>query len=153
MLTRTVAVAAGLALVVLGGAIADEKGLIVKESVHDVIETVDRLERILDEKGITVVARIDHAENARKVEEDLPPTELLVFGNPALGTPLMQSSRTVGIDLPMKALVWQDEEGDVWLAYNDPAWLVARHGIEDQVEVAARMTGALDQITDAATGE
>lgn len=153
MLMRIVAAVVGLTLAGLGAAVADENGLVVKQSAHGVVETVDRLEQILGDKGITVMARIDHAENAGKVDEELPPTELLVFGNPALGTPLMQSARTIGIDLPMKALVWEDADGTVWLAYNDPAWLVARHGIEDQGEVAGKMTGALDQITDGATGE
>jgi uncharacterized protein (DUF302 family) len=153
MLTRTVVAAVGLTLVLTGAAAADENGLVVKQSAHGVIETVDRLEQILGDKGITVMARIDHAENAAKVDEELPPTELLVFGNPALGTPLMQSGRTIGIDLPMKALVWEDADGKVWLAYNDPSWLVARHGIEDESEIAGKMTGALEQITDGATGE
>jgi len=134
-------------------AVAQDNGLIVKPSAHGVIETVDRLERLLGEKGIDVMARIDHAENALKAGERIKPTELLVFGNPALGTPLMQSARSIAIDLPMKALAWEDDEGRIWLAYNDPGWLAARHGVTGRDEIVRQMSGALDQITDGATSE
>lgn len=134
----------------MAGAAADN-GLIVKPSAYSVIETIDRLEAALDEKDITVFARIDHAEGAQRVEAKLPPTELILFGNPRLGTPLMQSAPEIGLDLPLKALAWQDEAGEVWLAYNDPGWLVARHGITDKDEIVQTMTGALDQMTDRAT--
>lgn len=137
-------------LTLIGKARADE-GLIIKPSAYPVSETVDRLEAVLGEKGIIVLARVDHAANAGKAGLELPPTELLIFGNPKLGTPLMQSARTVGIDLPMKALVWEDDAGDVFLAYNDPAYLAARHGIDDRVEVVETMSGALGGLTDAAT--
>jgi len=133
------------------GSAAAQPGLIVKPSAYGVIETLDRLEDVLADKGITVLARIDHALGARRAGMELPATELLVFGNPKLGTPLMQSAPSVGIDLPMKALAWQDGDGKVWLAYNDPAYIVARHGIEDAAEVVKLMTGALDQLTDRAT--
>jgi uncharacterized protein (DUF302 family) len=142
------AVAAAL-LAVADPAFGDA-GLIVKQSTHDVGETADRLARILGEKGITVFARVDHAEGAQKVGAELPPTQLLIFGNPKLGTPLMQSAREAGIDLPMKALVWEDEAGEVWLAYNDPSSLAQRHGIEDRDEIIKAMTDALDQLSDAA---
>lgn len=127
-------------------------GLVVKPSVYDVAETVDRLETALGEKGIAVLVRVDHAANASGAGLDLPPTELLIFGNPKLGTPLMQSAREVGIDLPMKALVWEDEAGDVFLAYNAPAWFAERHEIQDREEVIETMTGALDALTDTAVG-
>ncbi len=130
------------AVVATAPARADGDGLVVKPSAHGVIETVDRLERVLAEKGITVMA-----------DAKLAPTELLVFGNPSLGTPLMQSQPTTGIDLPMKALVYEDQDGRVWLAYNDPAWLATRHSIKDRDEIIQKMSGALDQLTDAATGE
>jgi len=132
-------------------AAAAADGLVVKESTFGVIETVDRLEGVLAENGVRVFARIDHREGALRIGDDLPETELLLFGNPKLGTPLMQSARTIGVDLPMKALVWEDAEGKVWLGYNDPEWLVARHGIADRPEVVKLMTGALDAMTDAAT--
>lgn len=150
---RLTPVAALLVSASLASAVAQENGLIVKPSAHGVIETVDRLERILDEKGIDVMARIDHAENALKVGKELKPTELLVFGNPNLGTPLMESARSIAIDLPMKALAWEDEEGRIWLAYNDPRWLAARHGAAGEDEIIRQMSGALDQITDGATAE
>ncbi len=79
------------------------------------------------------------------------PTEVLIFGNPKLGTPLMQSSQSIGIDLPLKALAWEDEKGDVWLTYNGPGYLVHRHGIADRDEVVKKMTQALDKLTEIAT--
>jgi uncharacterized protein (DUF302 family) len=141
------------AVVATAPARADGEGLVVKPSAHGVIETVDRLERVLSEKGITVMARFDHAESALKADAELRPTELLVFGNPSLGTPLMQSQPTTGIDLPMKALVYEDQDGRVWLAYNDPAWLAARHSITGHDEIIQKMSGTLDQLTDTATQE
>jgi uncharacterized protein (DUF302 family) len=143
----------GLLIFGAGAALAQQNGLVMKESAHDVIETADRLEMVLAEKGITVFARFDHAENARKVDMELGPTELLVFGNPNLGTPLMQAAPTMGIDLPMKALVFEDENGQVWLTYNDPTWLATRHGISGQDEILSKMGGALDQLTSSAVAE
>lgn len=150
MAVKWLIAALALGLAFAGGAAA-QTGLIVKPSAHGVIETLDRLEDMLAEKDITVLARIDHARGARSVQMPLPATELLIFGNPKLGTPLMQSAPSVAIDLPMKALAWEDGDGKVWLAYNDPAYLAERHGIADQAEVVKIMTGALDQLTDAAT--
>lgn len=92
-------------------------------------ETMDRLEAEVRAKGMTIFARIDHAAGAAQVGLTLGPTELLIFGSAKAGTPLMQSSQTIGIDLPLKALVWQDASGKTWLSYNDPAWLAKRHGI------------------------
>ena len=135
------------------GPVSAAEGLVVKSSTYGVAETVDRLETALGEKGITVLARVDHAANAASAGMDLPPTELLIFGNPKLGTPLMQSEREVGIDLPMKALVWEDEDGDVFLAYNEPAWFARRHGIGDRGQVIEKMAGALDALTDAAVAD
>ncbi len=104
-------------------------GLIAVKSSYGPKETMDRLEIVLKEKGMTLFARIDHAAGAAKVGKQLRPTEVLIFGNPQGGTPLMECAQSVGIDLPLKALVWQDEQGQVWLAYNDPAWLASRHGV------------------------
>ena len=92
-------------------------------------ETMDRLEADIKGKGLTVFARIDHGAGAAEVGQPLRPTELLIFGNARGGTPLMQSDQTVGIDLPLKALVWEDADGKTWLSYNDPAWLAKRHGL------------------------
>jgi uncharacterized protein (DUF302 family) len=118
--------------------------MIARQSPHDVATTIDRLESALTEAGITVFGRIDHGANAAGAGLELPPTTLLIFGNPRLGTPLMQSERTIGLDLPLKALAWQDADGQVWLGYADPAALADRYAIEARQEVIQRMTGALD---------
>lgn len=128
-----------------------QEGLVVKQSAYPVSETVDRLEKALISKGITVFHRVDHAAGAQQIGAELLPTELLIFGNPTLGTPLMQSKREIGLDLPLKALVWEDAEGQVWLAYNDPLYLAERHGVGDQDEVFGKIGGALDKFSDAAT--
>ena len=104
-----------------------EDGLVTLASKFSVKETLDRLETDLKAKGITVFARIDHAAGAASVAMPLRPTKLLIFGNPKAGTPLMQSNQTIGIDLPLKVLGWEDAEGKVWLTYNDPSWLARRH--------------------------
>jgi uncharacterized protein (DUF302 family) len=115
-------------------------------------DTMNRLETAVKAKGMTVFARIDHAAGAAAVALPLRPTELLIFGNPKGGTPLMQSVQTIGIDLPLKALVWQDASGKTWLSYNDPEWLAKRHGIGGETEAAIRMmTGALAAVAKAAT--
>ncbi len=129
-----------------------EMGRITRQSAFPVGETLDRLQAALEPAGITVVARIDHAAAARRAGLELPPTELLIFGNPALGTPLMQSARTAGLDLPLKVLAWEDAEGTVWVTYADPAALAQRHGITDRAEIIGRMTAALDRFTATATG-
>jgi uncharacterized protein (DUF302 family) len=113
-----------------------DDGLITLASNHPVRETMDRLEAVLREKGITIFARIDHAAGAAAVAMPLRPTELMIFGNPKSGTPLMQSRQSIGIDLPLKMLGWQDAGGKAWLSYNDPAWLARRHGVGAEAEVA-----------------
>ncbi|HWE76551.1 MAG TPA: DUF302 domain-containing protein [Stellaceae bacterium] len=109
-----------------------EHGLVTLASQYTVKETIDRLEAEAKGKGLTIFARIDHAGGATAVGLSLRPTELLVFGNAKGGTPLMQAAQTIGIDLPLKALAWEDATGKVWLSYNDPAWLADRHGIAPQ---------------------
>jgi uncharacterized protein (DUF302 family) len=108
-------------------AIAAE-GLITIQSHYGPRETMQRLEAAVKAKGFSVFAHIDHSAQAAQVNLSLLPTDLLIFGNPKGGTPLMRSNQTVGIDLPLKALVWQGEQGTTWLSYNDPEWLVRRHG-------------------------
>lgn len=125
-------------------------GLIVLPSHHAVGETVDRLESIVTKKGITVFARIDHAAGADKVGIPLRPLQLLVIGNPKLGSRLMTSNPTAAIDLPMKFLVWEDAQGKVWIGYNDPAWMAKRHGIQDREAVVNKMSGALAKFAKAA---
>jgi len=103
-------------------------GLTTISSSYGPKETMDRLEAEIKAKGMTVFARIDHAAGAAQAGLSLRPTEVLIFGNAKAGTPLMQSNQTIGIDLPLKALVWQDADGKVWLSYNAPSWLAQRHG-------------------------
>ena len=126
-------------------------GLITVKSNHDVAATADRLENALKTKGMTVFARINHAEGARKVGKQLRPTQLVIFGNPKVGTPLMQCSQSIAVDLPQKALIWEDDKGQAWLSYNDPDYLAKRHGITACGEVLAKVTKALQNFAKAAT--
>ena len=128
-----------------------DNGIISIKSSHDVKTTVGRLENILGEKGMTVFIRINHAEGAEKVGKKLRPTELIIFGNPKVGTPLMQCGQSVGIDLPQKALIWQDEAGQVWLSYNDPKYLASRHSIKECGEVIKKIEKALGNFARMAT--
>ena len=128
-----------------------DNGLITKPSVYSVAETLNRFADIIKKKGITVFARINHAQGAQKVGLTLRPTEVLIFGNPKLGTPLMLSQQKVAIDLPLKAIAWQDESGKVWLSYNSPAYIAKRHAITDKDAVLKKMTGALNKFSDFAT--
>src|SRR6266704_265763 len=115
-------------------------GLISVASKFSVHETMDRLTAAVTEAGLLVFARIDHASNAAQVGLELRPTELLIFGHPKGGTPLMQDKQTAGIDLPVKALTWEDEEGTVWLTYNEAAWIATRH------ELGASSKNAIEAI-------
>jgi len=124
-------------------------GLVTTASAHSAKETIDRLEAEVKSKGLTVFARIDHAAGALAVGMALRPTELLIFGNARGGTPLMQAHQSVGIDLPLKALAFEDSAGKVWLAYNDPVWLATRHG-GARDEAADRLAGMLAAVTKAA---
>nr|WP_232020292.1 DUF302 domain-containing protein [Sulfuriflexus mobilis] len=132
-------------------AVADNQGLINKKSHHSVKVTLDRLENALKEKGITIVTRWSHDAGAKKIGIPLRPTELLIFGNPKLGSHMFTSNQTSGIDLPLKALAWEDKKGQVWLTYNDPKYIANRHGIKDRAEIVKKMTGALNNLTNAAT--
>src|SRR6266516_4269217 len=106
-------------------------------------ETMDRLQAEIRAQGMTVFARLDHAAGAAEVGLTLPPTELIIFGNARGGTPLMQSVQTVGIDLPLKALVWEDTAGTTWLSYNEPSWIAQRHNVADAEQVVSKMAAAL----------
>jgi uncharacterized protein (DUF302 family) len=108
-------------------------GLIHLSSPHTVIETLARLETIVRAKGLTILARIDHSGDAAKAGLKMQPTKLLIFGNAKAGTPLMITSPSVAIDLPLKALVWQDDDGKVWLSYNSPDYLKERHAIPENL--------------------
>jgi uncharacterized protein (DUF302 family) len=119
-------------------------GLVEVKSAHSVKETITRFETTAKERGLIIFARIDHAAGAQKIGKTLRPTELLIFGNPQGGTPMMECAQTTGIDLPLKALAWEDAAGQVWLGYNDPQYLAARHGAKDCGAVAANLRRALD---------
>jgi uncharacterized protein (DUF302 family) len=126
-------------------------GLITIPSSFGPKETMDRLEAGIEAKGMTVFARIDHAAGAIAAGLPLRPTELLIFGNAKGGTPLMQADQAIGIDLPLKALVTEDAAGKIWLSYNEPRWLAARHGLGSAVAQALdAMTAALHAVTKAA---
>lgn len=133
------------------GAGAGGEGLIKMKSQYSVDKTLDRLASALESKGLTVFARIDHGANAKGADLELRPTQVLIFGNPNLGTPLMQARQTMGIDLPQKALAYQDTEGEVWLAYNDPAYLAERHGITSEAGIRAKIAKALKAFAQKAT--
>lgn len=122
------------------------------KSKYSVKETLDRLSATLTEKGIKVMARVDHAAGAKAAGLKLKPTQLLIFGNPKLGTPLMQSKRMIALDLPMKVLAWEDDKGEVHVAYTLPATLASRHGVTDKNEIVGKMTRALAGLTAAAAG-
>jgi uncharacterized protein (DUF302 family) len=129
---RTAAVLFAAAIVAgcaaMGGQHPARHGMVAVKSPHAQAETLTRLEAQVKQRNLAVVARIDHAAGAQRVGQTLRPTEVMIFGNPQAGTPLMLCAQGVGIDLPMKALVWTDAAGQTWLGYNDPAWLVHRHG-------------------------
>ena len=115
-------------------------GLTTIQSNFGPVETMERLEAEIKARGMTVFARVNHAALAAEAGMELAPTDLILFGNPKGGTPLMQAAQTIGIDLPLKALVWQDATGKTWLSYNEPAWLAKRHGIDTGNE---KITGML----------
>lgn len=126
-------------------------GIIKVKSAHDVNATVDRLENALESKGMKVFAIIDHSSGAKSVGIDLKPTVLVVFGNPKVGSPLMACQQSVAIDLPQKALISEDEKGEVWLSYNDPEYLKQRHQITGCDEILNKVSKALANFANAAT--
>jgi len=131
----------------------NEKGMISKQSNFTAKQTIDRLENVLQKKGITIVKRWSHHAGAKKAGIELRDTELLLFGNPKLGSHFFTSNQTAGIDLPMKALAWQDADGKVWLTYNDPQYIADRHNINNRPAIIKKMTGALDKLTNVAIGK
>jgi uncharacterized protein (DUF302 family) len=130
-----------------------DDGLITIASKLSVKETIDRLASTVTSKGMTVFGRIDHGAGAAQVGMPLRPTEVLIFGNARGGTPLMQAKQTIGIDLPLKALAWEDADGKVWLTSNDPAWLARRHGLGADVNANVEaLRAGLAAVTKAAVG-
>jgi len=130
-----------------------DNGLVTVKSPYTVDETLDRFEAAVTKKGMTIFTRIDHAAGAAKLGKALRPTVVLIFGNPNIGTLLMQSEQTVAIDLPLKLLAWEDEGGQVWIAYNEPGYLVKRHAITNRDPVVVKMRKAMSHFTAAATAE
>jgi uncharacterized protein (DUF302 family) len=130
-----------------------DDGLITIASKLSVKETIDRLASTVNSKGMTVFGRVDHGAGAAQVGMPLRPTELLIFGNAKGGTPLMQAKQTIGIDLPLKALAWEDADGKVWVTSNDPAWLARRHGLGADVNANVEaLRAGLAAVTKAAAG-
>lgn len=128
-------------------AAASENGIVAVPSPHSVVDSVARIEAAARARGLTIFARIDHSGEAKKADLDMPPTQLLVLGNPKAGTPLMLAKPSLAIDLPLKILVWQDPAGKVWAGYNAPAFLKGRHGLTDE---QAKPLGALGGLIEAA---
>lgn len=137
-----------VALALVSTTVFAADGLIALKSPYPAKETMNRFEDTAKQRGLTIFARIDHAAGAAKVGKALRPTEVLVFGNPMGGTPLMECAQSAGIDLPLKALVWEDAQGQVWLGYNDPAYLAKRHEAANCPAVAG-LTKALAGLAEA----
>lgn len=136
-------------LLVTSSTVFGADGLVAVKSPHTAKDTMNRLEETAKQRGLNVFARIDHAAGAAKIGKTLRPTEVIIFGNPAGGAPFMECAQSVGIDLPLKALVWEDAEGQVWLGYNDPAYLAKRHGVP-QCPAAGALSKALTGLAEAA---
>src|SRR5438128_10021685 len=149
-ISKLIAIVVGTYL--LGAYAMAADGLTTIASDYGPKETMDRLEAEIKAKGMTVFARVDHAAGAAQAGLSLRPTEVLIFGNAKAGTPLMQANQTIGIDLPLKALVYEDAAGKVWLSYNDPRWLAHRHGLGAvAVETVNAMAAALNAAATKAT--
>lgn len=125
-------------------------GMSAVKSPRSVQATMDKLEALAKERGLTVFARVDHAAGAAKIGQTLRPTQLLIFGNPQGGTPFMNCAQSVGIDLPLKALVWEDAQAQVWVGTNDAAFIAKRHGVPD-CAVAPNIAKAVGGLVEAAT--
>ena len=128
------------------------EGLTSIQSRLDPKETMNRLVAEINATGMTVFARIDHAAGAAGVGLTLRPTELIIFGNARGGTPLMQAAQTIGIDLPLKALVWEDAAGNTWISYNEPKWIVQRHNVANAQPIVTKMADLLSAIATASAG-
>lgn len=135
---------------VVAAAQADD-GLVDTQSSYGVVETMDRFEAAAKAAGMTIFSRIDHASAANRIGFDLRPTQLLIFGNPRVGSPIIESNQRAAIDLPLKALAWEDEKGAVWLSYTSPSHLFSRFAIADRPQIEQKMTGALARLARTAT--
>jgi uncharacterized protein (DUF302 family) len=151
-ISKLISIVAGTYL--LGAYAMAADGLTTIASNYGPKETMDRLEAEIKAKGMTVFAGVDHAAGAAQAGLSLRPTEVLLFGNAKAGTPLMQANQTIGIDLPLKALVWQDADGKVWLSYNEPNWLATRHGLAAATKPTVdAMAGGLGALARGAAGK
>tara|TARA_R110001592_G_scaffold285867_2_gene554431 strand:+ start:5674 stop:6123 length:450 start_codon:yes stop_codon:yes gene_type:complete len=130
--------------------VSAKESLISVESKYSVKETADRFVSILENKGLTLFTRIDHQKNGASVNLELRETEVIIFGNPKAGTPLMQCSQQAAIDLPQKALVWKGADNKVWLSYNNPEYIKQRHNIQGCDKVITKISNILSALTDAA---
>lgn len=130
-----------------GGSMGDN--FISKKSPYEVDQTLDRLQNVLEKKGITIFTRVDHGGGAKRVGEPLRTSQLLIFGNPKTGSPLMREAPMMGLELPMKALAWEDDNGQVWLSYLKPSVLQNRYGLKNQA-IINKITGALNSMTEKA---
>ncbi len=139
-----------LSLLSLSVSVFAADGVINVQSQHTVEQTANKLEKILLSKGMKIFQRVNHSEGAKTVGININPTELIIFGNPKVGAPLMKCAPTVAIDLPQKAVIWQDANQKVWISYNDPAYLKQRHNIQGCEKVLAKVSGALSKLTGAA---
>ncbi|MHB1676189.1 MAG: DUF302 domain-containing protein [Sulfuriferula sp.] len=135
--------AIGLLVIFSSSASACNPGLVSHKSPYSVTATMDRLSAILQAKGIKIFARIDDSKEARTVGLSLRPTQLLIFGNPKFGTPLMQKIPSIALDLPLKVLVWQDTHGQVWVTWDSPDYLIQRYGLEDSYKNGFAIVGKL----------
>lgn len=129
-----------------------QNGVVTLESNYSVEETTNRLENALTDNGLTIFRKVDHQKGATSVDMELPPTTVLIFGNPKLGTPLMQCAPTVAIDLPQKMLIWKDQKGQVHVGYNSPDYLKKRHNIQGCDQELQKITGALEKFAQTAVG-
>ena len=127
--------------------------LVARESKFSVKETIDRLAAEIEKRGMKVAVRVDHSAAAKAAGMEMPPTEVVMFGNPKLGTPLMLSAPSIAIDLPMRMVAWQDKAGKVWIGYTAPDALKERHRIADRDEIFKTMAGALEGLAKAAGGQ
>ncbi|MEM7211244.1 MAG: DUF302 domain-containing protein [Pseudomonadota bacterium] len=138
--------------IALAAVLPAQADMITKTSAHSVAVTIDRLAAAVEKAGAKVFARIDHAKGAASVGADLRPTQMLMFGNPKLGTPAIQAGQSIGLDLPLRVVAWETEDGKVTVGYHDPADVAALHGLPADHPTIAKMQGALGKLTGAATG-
>lgn len=143
-------ITAPAAMLILSTSVQAAQGFIAMKSPYSVKETADRIEAAAKSSKLNVFLRLDHAAGAKKVGKTLRPTELVIFGNPQGGTPLMECAQTTGIDLPLKALAWEDSAGQVWVGYNDPQFLADRHGGKDCAPIVEKLRQALSGLVKSA---